>query len=142
MNHSTIELSPVPEDKDPEVRHAFRVPVHEKFAVQAVISSVFHPVSDISPEGIGILLKDNQAFHINETLASCQLHFNDIRLTDLTGKVIHCSGRGNDLWQFGIQWVNLKNSQKKELESLFFRLKKQVLGSTHTPVPENADEEK
>jgi c-di-GMP-binding flagellar brake protein YcgR len=142
MNHSTIEFTPVPEDVDQPVRHFFRVPVKEKESIFVLISSISYPVSDISQEGIGILVENNQAFHIGETLFPCQLHVKDTQLKDMTGKVFHCSVRDSGFWQFGIQWINLENSQKKELEHVLSGLKKRVLASPDAVVQKDAGREK
>jgi c-di-GMP-binding flagellar brake protein YcgR len=127
MSHSTIEFLPVPEDLAHQVRQTFRVPVSEKESISAVISSIAYPVSDIGLGGIGILVEDNQTFEIGDPLDGCRLNFKDTRLTDLTGKIVHCAFHDNGLWQFGIQWIDLADSQKKILEQELSRLKKQVL---------------
>jgi hypothetical protein len=129
MSHSTIEFLPVPEDPAHQVRHSFRVPVSEKEPVSAIISSIAYPVSDIGPGGIGILVEDNQVFAVGDPLEDCRLNFKDTRLTDLTGKIVHCAFHDQGLWQFGIQWIDLTDSQEKILEQELSRLKKQVLAS-------------
>ncbi|MCA1787277.1 MAG: PilZ domain-containing protein [Desulfobacteraceae bacterium] len=142
MNHSTIEFTPVPEDVDQPVRHFFRVPVKERESIFVLISSISYPVSDLSQEGVGILVENNQAFQIGETLFPCQLHLKDTQLKDMTGKVVHCSVQDSDFWQFGIQWINLESSQKKVLEQVFSRLKNRVLASQEAVVQKDPGGEK
>ncbi len=129
MSHSTIEFFPVPEESENPVRQAFRVPVGEKEPISAIVSSITCPVSDIGLGGIGILVEDNQAFAVGDLLDACQLNVKDTRLTELTGKVVHCAIHDTGLWQFGIQWIDLSESQKTMLEQELARLKKQVLAS-------------
>jgi hypothetical protein len=129
MSHSTIEFLPVPEDPANQVRLSFRVPVSERESIFATISSISYPVSDIGLKGIGVLVEDNQRFEVGDQLDACQLNFKDTRLTDLTGKIVHCAIHDDGLWQFGIQWIGLLDSQEKILEQQLSRLKKQVLAS-------------
>ena len=129
MSHSTIEILPVPEDPAHQVRQSFRVPVNEKESISATISSIFYPVSDIGLEGIGILVEDNQIFEVGDQFDDCRLNFSDTRLSGLTGKIVHCTIHDGGLWQFGILWVDLSDSQKKMLEQELSRMKKQVLAS-------------
>jgi hypothetical protein len=129
LSHSTIEILPVPEDPAHWVRQNFRVPVSEKESISATISSISYHVSDIGLEGIGILVQDNQIFEVGDQLDACQLNFGDTRLSDLTGKIVHCAIHDGSLWQFGIHWIDLLDSQEKILEQQLIRLKKQVLPS-------------
>ncbi len=144
MNHSSIEFVPMPEDAGQQVRRFFRVPPVTGESISVQIASVSYPVSDISLGGVSILLKDNQAFQIGADLPGCKLHFKKIVLSDLTGRITHCSpsAQDSDLWQFGIQWIHMKESQKKALEQILIQLKKSALALSKTALPEETDEER
>ncbi|MEE4363175.1 MAG: PilZ domain-containing protein [Desulfotignum sp.] len=144
MNHSSIEFVPMPEDAGQQIRRFFRVPLDTGESISVLIASVSYPVSDISLGGISILLEDNQAFEIGADLPGCKLHFKKTVLSDLTGRIRHCSpsARGSDLWQFGIQWLHVKESQKKALEQILLQLKKSALALSKTALPEETDEER
>ncbi len=144
MNHSSIEFVPMPENAGQQGRRFFRIPVNAGESICVLIASISYPVADISLGGVSLLLEDDQAFQIGEKLVSCQLQFAHKVLTDLTGRVVHRSAPafGSDLWQYGVQWIQMKDSQKNELEQMLTQLKKSVLASSKTPLPEETDEER
>jgi len=144
MNHSSIEFVPMPEEAGQQVRRFYRVPLETGESISVLIASVSYPVSDISLGGVSILLEDNQTFEIGADLPGCKLYFKKTVLSDLTGQIRHCSpsARGSDLWQFGIQWVHMKESQKKSLEQILTQLKKSALALSQTALPEETDEER
>lgn len=144
MNHSSIEFVPMPEDTGQQERRFFRVPLDTDESISVHIASVSYPVSDISIGGISIILEDNQAFQIGADLPCCRLDFKDTELSDLTGRIRHCSpcDVGSGLWQFGIQWVRMTDSQKKALEQILLQLKKRALALSKRSLPEETDEEK
>jgi hypothetical protein len=141
MGQPTIEFSTLPDDTDPQFRHAFRVTVHEEHRVSLFISDVGYKVSEVGQAGIGLLLEHNQTFEVGEHLDACQLLFDDIVLTGLTGRVVHCSPH-EDLWKFGIQWTELTESQKQLMDQLFSRLKKRVMASSPPSAAEDPGREK
>lgn len=143
MNHSSIELAPMPEDGGQKVRRSFRIPLDPDDAVYIVIGTISYPVSNISPGGVGFSVQDNQRFEAGEILSPCRLQFKNFELTDLKAQVVHCSfsAQGSDLWQFGIQWLDMKNSRKKELEEMLVRLKTHALAKSRTSAPEQTGEE-
>ncbi|HKJ99288.1 MAG TPA: PilZ domain-containing protein [Desulfotignum sp.] len=143
MNDSSIELAPMPEDAGQQVRRSFRVPVDPEEPVSVVIDEISYPVSDISLDGISFSVEDNQRFESGQTLSSCRLQCKNFVLTDLEAQVVHCSfpAQGSDLWQLGIQWVHMKNSEKKELEQMLTRLKKNALAKSRTSGPDHPGEE-
>jgi c-di-GMP-binding flagellar brake protein YcgR len=141
MEQPTIEFSPVPDDTDPHFRHVFRVPVHEAQGVSFFISDVGYRVSEIGQTGIGLLLEHNQTFEIGECFDTCRLLFDEIVLTNLTGRVVHCSPH-EDLWKFGIQWIELTGSQKQLMDQLFSMLKKRVMASSQSSEAKGPGREK
>ncbi|HKL00021.1 MAG TPA: PilZ domain-containing protein [Desulfotignum sp.] len=144
MNQSSIEFVSMPEESGQQVRRFFRVPLDPDESISVHIASAAYPVSDISLGGVSILLEDNQKFQIGANLSDCKLQFRNAVLSDLTGRVRHCSPsiRDNDLWQFGIQWVHMNDSQKKALEQILIQLKKSALARSKTTLPEETDEER
>lgn len=143
MNHSSIELAPMPEDAGQKVRRAFRVPVDPEEPVYVVIAAISYPVSDISLDGISFSVEDNQRFETGQTLSPCRLQFKNSVLTDLEAQVVHCSfsAQDSELWQFGIRWLHMKNSRKKELEQMLTRLKENALAKSKASGPEQTGEE-
>ena len=141
MGQPTIEFSTLPDDTDPHFRQVFRVPVHEKQGVSLFISDVGYRVTEVGLTGIGILLEHNQIFEAEERLEACRLLFDDIVLTSLTGRVIHCSPH-EDFWKLGIQWIELTDSQKQLMDQLFSRLKKSVMESSQPFAAKDAGREK
>ncbi len=124
-----------------QLRQFFRVPVNEEHVVSILISDIGYRVSEINQTGIGLLLENNQTFEVGERLDSCRLHFDNISLIDLTGKIVHCSPC-EDLWKFGIQWIGMNDSQKQQMEDLLSRLKKRVMASLQLSVSEQAGRKK
>lgn len=141
MHQPTIEFSAVSDDTAQHSRRFYRVPVNEDYVVSFFISDIGHRVSEISQTGIGLLLENNQTYEVGERLESCRLHFDDIRLNDLTGRIVHCSPH-DDLWKFGIQWTDMSDSQKQQMESLFSKLKKRVIASIPPSMPKEAGRKK
>ena len=141
MHQPTIEFSAVSDDTAQHSRRFYRVPFNEDTVVSFFISDIGHRVSEISQTGIGLVLENNQTYEVGERLESCRLHFDDIRLNDLTGRIVHCSPH-DDLWKFGIQWIDMSDSQKQQMESLFSRLKKRVIASIPPAMPKEAGRKK
>lgn len=138
MGQSSIEFSALPGDTDPHLRHFFRMPVHdENKSASVFISDVGYRISEISQTGIGVIVENNQTFEIDDRLEGCRLQFDEMVLTGLTGKIVHCSSHENS-WKFGIQWVDMRNVHIQQMESLLSRLKKQVMASSQPSVPEEA----
>jgi c-di-GMP-binding flagellar brake protein YcgR len=139
MGHSTIEFSVLPDDTDPHLRHFYRVPVHNgKHAVSIFITEVGYRVSDISHTGIGLLLEDSQAFEVGEHIEACRLQFDEIVLTGLTGKIVHCSPL-EVFWKFGVRWIDMTGAHKQQMDTLLSRLKINKMISLQPSVPEDAD---
>ncbi len=142
MGQSTIEFSTLPDDTDPHVRHFFRVPVHEeKHGGILFISDVGYRISEISRTGIGVVVENNQTFEIGEYLEPCRVQLDELVLTGLTGKIVHCSSH-EDVWKFGIQWIDMTKDHKQQMEALHSRLKKRVMASSQPFVPKDTGREK
>jgi c-di-GMP-binding flagellar brake protein YcgR len=137
---TTIEFSVLPDDTAPHLRHFYRVPVHnEKHAVSIFISEIGYKVSDISHTGIGLLVEDSQTFEVGERLEACRLQFDEIDLTGLTGKIVHCSPH-EGFWKFGIQWMDMTDVSKQEMDTLLARLKEKVMVSSQSVLEDTGRE--
>ena len=137
MGQPTIEFSSIPDDTAQHSRQFFRVPVNEDHFVSIYISNVGYRVSEISQTGAGLLLEDNQAFEIGEHTYPCCMQYEDICLADLTGQIVHCS-LYEGFWKFGLQWIGMNDSQKKQMACLLDKLKKHVMVSLQPSEPEQA----
>lgn len=136
MKQSTIEFSALSDDPNPNLRRFFRVPVYGERDVSFRVSDIGYPVLEISQAGISMVLDDNQTFEVGERIDACRLAFDDIVLTGMTGKIVHCSPHENQ-WKFGIQWMGFDDSQKGRMDELVSRLKKRVLAFSHPSLPEH-----
>lgn len=127
MKDPSIEFEPIPDESGTLGRRFFRIPVTRNDTVTLLVRDISYPVSDLSQEGIGICLKDNNAFQIGETLTPCRLTINDVVLDGLTGQVIHCSAHATGQWQFGIQWTAMVEKNREILNTTLNHMKQRIL---------------
>lgn len=112
--------------EDLVVRKSFRVPVEDN-SIQVVLNNITYPVSDISPQGISIAIKDNTAFTVAQELINCELILPDETITGLTATVMHFTNTGEGVWQNGIQWVGLKDEEVQKIAAVVSKMKKRLL---------------
>ncbi|OQY53469.1 MAG: hypothetical protein B6230_00105 [Desulfobacteraceae bacterium 4572_89] len=136
MKNESIGFQPISEGKEfgaekesaQQVRQLFRIPVSDKEFIQVIIRKQKYFVSDISQKGIGFSIESRLGFQHGEILTNCELKLADkARLNNLTGKVIHCSSTEQGSLQYGIQWINLGNREKKTLKDILSQMKSGAL---------------
>lgn len=129
MNSQSIEFDRIKEDSPlPKiVRKSFRVPVEDEKNIWAMINDARYSIHDICPGGIGITVEDNRSFFVDQDLLSCELHYFDIIVKDLNGRIVHVSVTLDHGWKYGIQWMGLDKTGSDQLSAIVNKLKAQVL---------------
>ncbi|NOX33476.1 MAG: PilZ domain-containing protein [Deltaproteobacteria bacterium] len=129
MTSQSIEFNKIKDDSTlPEiVRKSFRVPVEAKENVWAVINKKRYSAQDICPNGIGIILENNSAFAVEQTLLNCELNIFNLLIKNLNGKVVHLSPGSGEKWQCGIKWMDMEKGAADQISKIVFKMKEQLL---------------
>ncbi|MBU1340446.1 MAG: hypothetical protein KKE44_07900 [Proteobacteria bacterium] len=129
MNSQSIEFDKIKEDATlPEiVRKSFRVPIEDTKKVWVLIHNKKYLVQDICIGGIGIVLKDNSVFTIDQSIKKCELNIFDISVKNLDGRIVHLSsGPGKEL-KCGIQWLSMEKETIHQISKIVLTMKQQLL---------------
>ncbi len=129
MKNESIEFQLIPEGKEssPKVRQIFRIPVSKEDSVQVLIQQKKYLVSNISQGGIGISPDSQLDLESNEIISDCELILPKVRISGLSGKVVHCSFSEFGTLQYGVEWLGLQDSQRKSLDEILLQMKIRAL---------------
>lgn len=130
----SIEFQDIKKEAQPLeiVRKSFRVPVEEDGDIQVIIANQTFQVTDISLIGVSILCKQGQTLTVSQIYKGCELVTPDGKIQDLDGKVIHFSSAPGKKWNNGIQWIDLSDDAKAEINALVASRKEKLLKSQDT----------
>jgi hypothetical protein len=113
------------------VRKSFRIPVEDGRSAWVIINDRQYVVQDICIGGIGIVLKKDSVFCVDQVLNDCELNIFNISIKALNGRVIHFSSdhdKSNDkTWQCGIQWVDMRENDVNRISKILSTMKAQLL---------------
>jgi len=128
MGKKSIEFQPVSKKSlTVPVRKSFRVPVPKESSVRLTILEKDYPLTNISTGGVAIFSNESFEFEIDHVLFSCTLSLGDIRLENLTGKVVQSTAAGKGRFQYGISWLDLNDRDKGALNEFLERMKNETL---------------
>lgn len=131
MNSPSIEFDRIKEDSPlPKiVRKSFRVPVEDTKNIRVLINDTQYPIQDICLDGIGITVKDSLAFFVGQLLLNCELHYFDVSIKNLNGRIVHMSTDLGQDWKYGIQWTGLEKAASDQISAIAGKLKDRLLGN-------------
>jgi hypothetical protein len=129
MNSQSIEFNEEKNDSSlPKiVRKSFRVPVGDDNNTSVQIYGKRYHITDISIDALGIAVKGNSDFSIDQVLKGCELTLFDITIKDLNGKVVHLTLTEQKVLLYGIQWENMKESDIAHISKIVMEMKEQLL---------------
>ncbi len=129
MEKESIEFQLISEGKEysPQVRQIFRIPVSKEDSVQVLIQKKIYLVSNISQGGIGLSPDIQLDLESNEIIDDCELILPKARISGLSGKVIHRSFSEFGPLQYGVQWLDLQDIQRKSLDEILLQMKIRAL---------------
>jgi c-di-GMP-binding flagellar brake protein YcgR len=134
-----FELNSAEKESAEPVRQFFRVPVSDKESIQVLIKQKKYSVTDISLGGVRISPDNPFDPESGEILPDCELILTQARLSGLTGKVIHRSSSEFGPSQYGIQWLDIKISQRETLDEIILQMKNRALGNNDLDVTNTND---
>ncbi len=129
MTEDSIDFQPMPgeESESGPIRHLFRVPVSLNDDIQVILGQEAYSVSNLSATGIAVNAKTCFDFNSGQIIENAELRIEDVHLTGLRAKVIHCSVDDSGSFQFGIQWVDMNSDDQKTLDQTLVQLKARAL---------------
>lgn len=135
MNSQSIEFNEISQDPATQkiVRKSFRIPVEDNKNIWVVINDEHYTVLDICFGGIGIVLKNNSVFCVDQVLKNCELNIFDTAIKDLNGRVIHFTSQAGKDWQCGIQWINTNRDIADQMSKIVLKMKEQLLEDNRIP---------
>ncbi|MCP3875619.1 MAG: hypothetical protein GY699_21000 [Desulfobacteraceae bacterium] len=129
MNDTPLDFQKSKKDPSlPEiVRKEFRVPVEDKGDVWVVINKQQYPVSDICFDGISITIESKLEFTVDQSLPNCELYIFNSIFKNLNGQIIHLTARKGNIWQYGINWIEMEENTAKEISNIVTSMKVKLL---------------
>ena len=142
MTEDSIDIQPLPTTDQPEarVRNSFRVPVSDKDNISAVFCGQTYNAANISVTGISIHADSCLDFQAGQVVENAELRIADLRLTNLKGRVIHCSVHDDGELQFGVDWLDMSLKNRETLETILSRMKARALKQDEPPGEKAAEE--
>jgi hypothetical protein len=113
------------------VRKSFRIPLEDGRSAWVIINNRQYVVQDICIGGIGIVLKNDSVFCVDQVLNDCELNIFNISIKALSGRVIHFSSDNDKVWQCGIQWVDMPADDVDRISKILSTMKAQLLKDTN-----------
>jgi len=131
MENQSILFQAISGEKevDSPVRKTFRVPVPDSASVQVFLWEKEYSLLNISHGGISVLCDEALDIECDSIRTGWELRLEEIRLHNLTGKVVHCSSMASGHLLYGIQWVDLEEDQIAAISEAVSHLKTMVFGS-------------
>ena len=135
---STIDIQSADNElfTPPPSRKFFRIPVHEKECISVYMKGEIYQVTDISLEGVCLFFDDkidSEAARLLDgsglIIKGCELIFPEIRIRNLTAKIIRFAPVSHDKWENGVQWINLDDDSRKKIAAQISKLKQNFMGS-------------
>ncbi len=144
MENESILFQPISGENEalPAVRKTFRVPVAENDDVQVVLEGKIYSVLNISLGGISIVCDDIPDVECGHVRGGWELRLGQIRLQDLSARVIHCGSMASGQLLCGLQWVDLGEKEMNIINDAVARLKVSALGNNDLNTPPTQDIEK
>jgi hypothetical protein len=135
MNSQSIEFDRVKADSPlPKmVRKSFRIPVEDQKNIWIMINNTPYPVQDIGIDGLSITVKDNLAFSVDQDIINCELHYFDLSLQNLNGRIVHISAAPGQDWKYGVQWEGLEKEISDRILAIVCEMKAQLLKKEQGP---------
>ncbi len=109
------------------IRKSFRVPTDDNEDIWVVIDNKKYPVTDICPDGIGIVFRDDPGFTVEQILNNCNLKISNVMIQNLNGRIVHLSSESGRNFHWGIQWVGLEEKTASHLSKIVGKMKTQLL---------------
>jgi len=144
MENQSILFQAISGEKeaDSPVRKAFRVPVPDSASVQVFLREKEYSLLNISHGGISALCDEVLDIECDAIRTGWKLRLEEIRLHNLTGKVVHCSSMASGQLLYGIQWVDLEEDQIAAISEAVSQLKTMAFGDNDRNISPAKDVEK
>ncbi|NWH04298.1 PilZ domain-containing protein [Desulfobacter latus] len=126
MTEDSIDFQPIPEENG-QVRHLFRVPVSLKDDIWINVSENEYLVNNLSAGGVAVIVNSCIEFYFGQIINDARLRIEDLYITGICVKAIHCSVNDSGRFQFGFQWLDMSTENKKMLEQVLEQLKVNAL---------------
>ena len=127
MTRNSIDFMPLPQEAEIPVRKSFRVPVSRKDNILAIIDGKTFSVANVSASGIAVHAESCLEFEAGQLLEQAELWLGTIRLTNLKGRVVHCSVHATGALHFGIQWLEMTAESRDLLSETLEKIKARAL---------------
>ncbi len=126
MENKSILFQAISGEKeaDSPVRKAFRVPVPDSASAQVCLGEKEYSLLNVSHGGISVLCDEALDVECDAIRTGWELRLEEIRLHNLTGRVVHCSSMPSGHLLYGIQWVDLGEDQIAAISEAVSQLKK------------------
>ncbi len=134
MNSPSKEFDKAKEDPaiPAIIRQSFRIPVENSLNVCVKIGHDRYPLQDIGVGGIGLSIKDESIFSIDQVLENCELILSDLTIENLKGRVVHVSKNPKGELHYGIQWIDPDSEASARISSIVQEMKEKLLvGDEH-----------
>jgi len=129
MSDDSIDFQPMPGENtvDGQIRHLFRVAISLKDDIRVKLGGNEYLVTNLSATGVAINVNSCLEFDSGQIIDEVLLKIGDVHIAGICAKVIHCSVHDSGSFQFGFQWVDMSDENKKNLEQALKQLKVKAL---------------
>jgi c-di-GMP-binding flagellar brake protein YcgR len=129
MSKDSIEFQPIPGEniEDGQIRHLYRVSVSLADDIRVNFGGNQYVVNNLSASGVAVNVSSCLEFESGQIVDDVGLKIENLNITGLSAKVIHCSVHDSGSFQFGLQWVHMDAENKKTLAQALDQLKAKAL---------------